>query len=58
MPTQRGNRPARPAAARAGRRGDVLADGSAVARRRQCVAGDLDGVTGKVPDKEERAGAH
>jgi hypothetical protein len=28
-----------------------------VARRRQGVAGDLEGVTGKVPCKEERAGA-
>jgi hypothetical protein len=32
--------------------------GSAVARRRQGVAEDLEGVTGKVPGKEERAGAH
>jgi hypothetical protein len=31
---------------------------SAAAQRRQGVAGDLDGVTGKVPGKEERAGAH
>jgi hypothetical protein len=29
-----------------------------VARRWQGVAGDLEGVTGKVPGKEERAGAH
>jgi hypothetical protein len=29
-----------------------------MARRGQGVAGDLDGVTGKVPGKEERAGAH
>jgi hypothetical protein len=29
----------------------------AVARRRQGVAGDLEGVTGKVSGKEERAGA-
>jgi hypothetical protein len=29
-----------------------------VARRRQGVCGDLEGVTGKVPDKEERAGSH
>jgi hypothetical protein len=36
----------------------VLADGSAVARWRQGVAGDLEGVTGKVPGKEEGAGAH
>jgi hypothetical protein len=36
----------------------VLTDGSAVARRRQCVAGDLNGVTVKVPGKEERAGTH
>jgi hypothetical protein len=31
---------------------------SAVARRRQSVAGDHEGVTGKVPGKEERTGAH
>jgi hypothetical protein len=36
----------------------VLTGGSAVARRWQGVAGDLEGVTGKVPGKEERAGAH
>jgi hypothetical protein len=36
----------------------VLADGSAVDRRRQGVAGDLEGVTGKVPGKEERTQAH
>jgi hypothetical protein len=41
-----------------GRCGNVLADSSAVARRRQGVAGDLEGVTGKVPGKEERAGAY
>jgi hypothetical protein len=29
-----------------------------VAQRQQGVAGDLEGVTGKVPVKEERAGAH
>jgi hypothetical protein len=29
-----------------------------VARRRQGVARDLEGVTGKVPGKEERTGAH
>jgi hypothetical protein len=29
-----------------------------VARWRQGVAGDLEGVTGKVPSKEERTGAH
>jgi hypothetical protein len=29
-----------------------------VARRRQGVTGDLEGVTGKVPGKEERTGAH
>jgi hypothetical protein len=44
--------------ARVGRRGGMLAGGSAVARRRQGVARDLEGVTGKVPGKEERAGAH
>jgi hypothetical protein len=43
---------------RAGRRSSVLAGGSAVARRWQGVAGDLEGVTGKVAGKEERAGAH
>jgi hypothetical protein len=42
----------------AGRRIGVLADDSAVARWRQGVAGDLEGATGKVPGKEERAGAH
>jgi hypothetical protein len=36
----------------------VLAGGLAVARWRQGVAGDLEGVTGKVPGKEERAVAH
>jgi hypothetical protein len=41
-----------------GHRARVLAGGSAVARRRQGIAGDLEGVTGKVPSKEERAGAH
>jgi hypothetical protein len=29
-----------------------------VARWRQGVAGDLEGVTGKVPGKEKRAGVH
>jgi hypothetical protein len=43
---------------RAGRRGGVLTGGSAVARRRQGVAGDLEGVTGEVSGKEERTGAH
>jgi hypothetical protein len=43
---------------RAGRHGGVLTGGSAVARWRQGVAGDLEGVTGKVPGKEERTGAH
>jgi hypothetical protein len=41
-----------------GWRGGVLAGGSAVAQRWQGVAGDLEGATGKVPGKEERAGAH
>jgi hypothetical protein len=41
-----------------GRRGGVLAGGSVVAQRRQGVTGDLEGVTGKVPGKEERAGVH
>jgi hypothetical protein len=36
----------------------VLAAGSAVTRRQQGVAGDLEGVALKVPGKEERAGAH
>jgi hypothetical protein len=36
----------------------MLTGGSAVAQRRQGVAGDLEGVTGKVLGKEERAGAH
>jgi hypothetical protein len=31
---------------------------SPAARRWQGVAGDLEGVTGKVPGKEERAGVH
>jgi hypothetical protein len=58
-PAQRGNRPARHAAARERRTRDgVVACSPAVARRRQGVAGDLEGVTGKVPGKEERAGAH
>jgi hypothetical protein len=68
-PAQKGNWPARPAARaraacalarspRAGRCGGVLAGGSAVAQRRQGVTGDLEGVTGKVPGKEERTEAH
>jgi hypothetical protein len=70
-PAQRGKRPVRPAATRtlsvgavtthrprAGWRGGVLAGGSVVARRQQGVARDLEGATGKVPSKEERAGAH
>jgi hypothetical protein len=36
----------------------VLTSGSAVARRWQGVVEDLEGVTGKVPGKEERAGTH
>jgi hypothetical protein len=43
---------------RAGRRGGVLTGGLAVAQRRQGVAEDLEGVTGKVPGKEERTRAH
>jgi hypothetical protein len=39
-------------------RGGVLVGGSVVAQRRQGVAGDLEGATGKVLSKEERAGAH
>jgi hypothetical protein len=42
----------------AGWRGGVLTGGSAVARRRQGVVGDLEGVTGKVPGRKESAGAH
>jgi hypothetical protein len=63
-PAQRGYRPAARASAIttrrlcAGQRGGVLSGGSAVAQRWQGVAGDLEGVTGKVPGKEERAGAH
>jgi hypothetical protein len=53
-PAQWGTRPAWPAATRGG----VLAGCSAVARRQQGVAGDLEGVTGKVPGKQEGAGAH
>jgi hypothetical protein len=36
----------------------VLTGGSAVARQQQGVAGDLEGVTGNAPGKEERIGAH
>jgi hypothetical protein len=64
-PAQWGKRPARPAATRVPARSprvDREWDGavacSPVARRRQGVAGDLEGVTGKVSGKEERAGAH
>jgi hypothetical protein len=39
-------------------RDGALTGGSVVARRRQGVARDLEGVTGKVSGKEERAGAH
>jgi hypothetical protein len=56
-PAQRGSRPARPEA-RARPRSGVLTGGLAVARRRQGVVGDLEGVTGKVSGKEERSGAH
>jgi hypothetical protein len=42
----------------AGWRGGVLTGGSAVARRWLGIAGDLEGVTRKVPGKEERAGTH
>jgi hypothetical protein len=41
-----------------GRCGGVLTGGSAVAQRQQGVAGDLEGVTGKVLGKEERTGVH
>jgi hypothetical protein len=64
-PTQWGNRPARPAAARApvrSPRADSARDGlvacSPAARQRQGVAGDLERVTGTVAGKEERAWAH
>jgi hypothetical protein len=36
----------------------MLASTSVVARRWQGVVRDLDGVTGKVSGKKERAGAH
>jgi hypothetical protein len=36
----------------------VLAGASAGAGRWQGVVGDLEGATGKVPGKDERAGAH
>jgi hypothetical protein len=36
----------------------VLVGGSAVARRRQGGAEDLEGATGEASGKEERAGAH
>jgi hypothetical protein len=39
-----------------GLRGGVLTGGSAVAQRREGVAGDLEGATGKVSGKEERVG--
>jgi hypothetical protein len=39
-------------------RGGALAGGSVVARRQQGVVGDLEGDTGEVLGKEERAGAH
>jgi hypothetical protein len=70
---QRGKRPAGPAAMRArrtcadmvttrrphaGLRGGALAGESVVAQRSQGVAGDLELVTGELPGKEERAGAH
>jgi hypothetical protein len=41
-----------------GRRGGVLTGGSAVAQWWQVVVGDLEEVTRKVSDKEERIGAH
>jgi hypothetical protein len=43
---------------RTGWHGGVLTGSSAVARLRKGVARDLEGVTGKVPGKEERTGAH
>jgi hypothetical protein len=66
---QRGKWPACPRHARApvtltvwsprvGRHGGTLNGGSAVARRWQGVAEDLEGTTGEVSGKEERAGAH
>jgi hypothetical protein len=45
-------------APRAGQHGGALTGGSAVASRWQGVAGDLEGGTGEVPGKEERAWAH
>jgi hypothetical protein len=44
--------------ARAGRRGGALIGGLAMARWRQDVVGYLEGATGRVPGKEERAAAH
>jgi hypothetical protein len=41
-----------------GRRGGAFTSGLAVARRWQGVAGDLEGTTGVVPGKEERARVH
>jgi hypothetical protein len=43
---------------RVGRHGGALAGSSAAASRWQGVAGDLEGGTGEVLGKEERAGAH
>jgi hypothetical protein len=40
------------------RDGGAPTGGSAMARRRQGVARDLEGTTGEVPGKEEGAGAH
>jgi hypothetical protein len=42
---------------RAGRRGGTLLDGPVVASRRQCVAGELVGTTGRAPGKEGTDGA-
>jgi hypothetical protein len=55
-PAQRGKQPARSPRANRAQGGAVAC--SPAARRRQGVAGDLEGGTGKVPGKEERAGAH
>jgi hypothetical protein len=43
---------------RAGRRGGALTDGPVVASRRQGVAGELVGTTGRVPGKEGAGRAH
>jgi hypothetical protein len=43
---------------RTGRRGGAIADGPVVASRRQGVAGELMGTTGRAPGNESKGGAH